>query len=364
MHTLPRLPRWPIKLLLLFWSVPVLLGLPFSVFSARTAQSTVSLWRICVVVVVSWQVWAVLSIAVVTLADRIPVQRPWRWRTMVAHVCAALLACAIQAATTAAAVTALRLAPGTSFVQVFLYWCLLFTPAGVIVYAAVVAVRTSQQHHAMAMSHAAASRQLTDQLALAQLQALRAQTQPHFLFNTLNAVIALVRGGDGARATEALLDLSALLRASLRSDASVVVPLKDDLDFVQHYLAIEQMRLGDRLQVTISVPPQFHAVPVPSLCLQPLVENAIRHGLRSVLSDARLAVSAHEADGNLVLQVIDNGVGVPTVFSIEQTPGIGLRAARARLHQLFGERAELSVLPGEAGRGTVSRVTIPMPANV
>lgn len=354
------LPGWRLGPLLLVWSVPVLLGMPFAVMSLTGAQPTVTLWRVCVVVLVSWQVWAFISVAVVALTDRVVPSRPLRWRVVAVHACAALLACATQAAATAVAVRATSIAPGVRIVDIFLYWCMLYTPAGVIVYSAVVAVRSSQHERASALAHEAASRDLSQRLTAAQLHTLRAQLQPHFLFNTLNAVIALVRGGDTALATTALLDLSALLRASLRGDARVLIPLGDDLAFVRQYLAIEQLRLGDRLRVHIDVPDELQAIPVPSLCLQPLVENAIRHGLWSTDGEATLEVTGRATDGTLVLEVRDNGVGLPPSFDLEHAAGIGLRSARARLQQLFGSQSGVRLMANEAGRGAVTQVTLPI----
>src|SRR6185503_15262270 len=144
---------------------------------------------------------------------------------------------------------------------------------------------------------------LAAQLTEAQLNTLRAQIQPHFLFNTLNAVIALVRDRENDQAVDALTTLSALLRTSLRSGDVHEVTFGEELTFTTNYLAIEQMRFGDRLAVRLDVPATLHDVRVPSFLLQPFVENAVRHGLRHQEKGGHLDISARADARRLVVRV-------------------------------------------------------------
>lgn len=347
------LPRWPIRTLLLAWSVPAVLGVPFAIGSLRTAPPGLAPWRVLVVVAVTWQVWTLLTLPVLALADRLPLERPWRVRAVASHAAASIATCAAHALATALVFRWL-VDPATSTLgDLWAYMFLRFAPSGVILYTAIVAIRTSQVHRARTQA-------LATGLAEARLQSLRAQLRPHFLFNALNATIALVRDGENARAADALTGISELLRATLRGDARHEVTLEEELEFVEQYLAIERLRMGDRLRVQVDVPPSLLDARVPSLCLQPFVENAVRHGLRHVSGEAVVSVSARESEGRLQLHVTDNGVGLPAAPEAETTSGIGIGNARARLALLHGAAASVRVGAGASGRGTTAEVIVPL----
>jgi LytS/YehU family sensor histidine kinase len=232
-----------------------------------------------------------------------------------------------------------------------------FAPSGVILYTAIVAIRTSQVQRARTQA-------LATGLAEARLQSLRAQLRPHFLFNALNATVALVRDGENARAADALTGISDLLRATLRGDARHEVTLEEELAFVEQYLAIERLRMGDRLRVQVDVPASLLDARVPSLCLQPFVENAVRHGLRHVPGEAVVSVSARASEGRLRLHVTDNGVGLPSVSEVEATSGIGIGNARARLALLHGAAASVRVGAAAGGQGTTAELVVPLARGV
>src|SRR5215208_1276075 len=347
------LPRWPIRTLLLAWSIPAVLGVPFAIGSLRTATSGPAPWRVLVVVAVTWQIWTLLTVPVIALADRFPLERPWRVRAVMAHVAASLATCAAQALATAIVFRWLVDPDSSTLAWLTGYMFMRFAPSGVILYTAIVAIRTSQVQRARTQA-------LATGLAEARLQSLRAQLRPHFLFNALNATVALMRDGENARAADALLGIADLLRATLRGDARHEVTLEEELGFVEQYLSIERLRMGDRLRVQVDVPPSLLDARVPSLCLQPFVENAVRHGLRHVPGEAVVSVSATASDGRLRLHVTDNGVGLPSVREVETTSGIGIGNARARLALLHGEAASVRVGAGTGGRGTTAELIVPL----
>jgi LytS/YehU family sensor histidine kinase len=353
-------PRWSLPRLLLAWSVPATLGVPFALASLRTGPPGLAAWRMVVVVVVAWQVWAFLSVPVLALADRLPVSRPWPVRAVAAHVVASLAACAVQALATAAVYLWLVDPGATTLGELSGFMFLRFAPSGVLVYAAILAIRTSQVHHARALAREAESQALARRLAEARLQSLRSQLRPHFLFNALNATVALVRDGENDRAADALVGIGTLLRATLRTDGRHEVALKEEIAFVEQYLAIEQLRMGDRLHVQLDVPERLLDARVPSLCLQPFVENAVRHGLRGVAGDAVIAISAREQDGRLLLRVTDNGSGLPAGLDLEGASGIGIRNTRARLDLLHGPAASVQLGVGDDGRGTTAELIVPL----
>jgi len=177
--------------------------------------------------------------------------------------------------------------------------------------------------------------------AQAELQALRAQINPHFLFNTLHSLMALVRE-DPQAAEDALEQFAGLLRYALRiqKDSVEEVPLREEWMFVSDYLALEQLRLGERLRFEADLAPQALDCLVPAFCLQPIVENAVRHGIAPRSSAGRLTIRA-ECNGDLILQVKDDGPGaMPAAFNHSQ--GLGVRTVRRRLDALYGESAGLT----------------------
>lgn len=215
-----------------------------------------------------------------------------------------------QAFSAALATQVLAPTPDATFAGVFIYWLLLLAPAGVVVYVAVVGLRTAEVNRAELRARERQAQALAAQLSEAQLGALRAQIQPHFLFNTLNAVIALVRDRETAEAVAALTTLSSLLRTALRTGATHTVTLSEELAFTTNYLAIERMRFGERLCVNMDVDTALGDAKVPSFMLQPFVENALRHGLRQQ-PQLRVDISARTQGGQMFLRIEDDGTGLP-----------------------------------------------------
>jgi signal transduction histidine kinase len=202
-----------------------------------------------------------------------------------------------------------------------------------------------------------AASQLQGQLAHAQLQALRMQLNPHFLFNALNSISMLVRGGRSGEAVRMLAGLGDLLRGVLEEERPNEVPLREELDFLTRYLAIEQIR-ADRLQVRMDVAPELMDARVPNLILQPLVENAIRHGIARSSAAGLVEIGARRENGSLLLSVRDDGPGLSAGDGRE---GVGLTNTRARLARMYGDAQGL-VMENAEGGGT--RVTIRLPHRV
>ncbi|MPY89594.1 MAG: signlal transduction histidine kinase, LytS [Luteitalea sp.] len=196
--------------------------------------------------------------------------------------------------------------------------------------------------------------ELQGYLAQARLQALAAQLNPHFLFNSLNSIAELLHHNQDA-AERMLVHLGELLRHSLDTAGTQHNPLRDELRFVRHYVDIERMRLGERLQLDWTIDNDTLDAPVPHLILQPLVENAIRHAVALRITPGRVRISACRRNGCLVLEVGDDGPGAAAAHG---PSGIGLTNTRARLECLYGAGAHLT-LRTEVGGGTTARLTIP-----
>jgi LytS/YehU family sensor histidine kinase len=200
-----------------------------------------------------------------------------------------------------------------------------------------------------------AAAQLETQLAQAQLDALKMQIHPHFLFNTLNSISVLMQD-DVSAANKMLIRLSELLRAALKSEKAQEVSLRQELEFLRGYLEIEQMRFQDRLHVDFDVDAETLDSLVPNLILQPLVENAIKHGIAPRAEAGTICVEAHRENGHVRLSVRDDGSGLSETKN--QSNGIGLANTRARLEKLYGAEHSFEIVSPSAG-GLEVKVTIP-----
>jgi len=199
--------------------------------------------------------------------------------------------------------------------------------------------------------------QLESQLAQAQLVALKMQLHPHFLFNALHTVATLVRTGSGGKAVQVVARLGDLLRRMLDDALTQQVTLGEEMQFIRAYLEIEQIRFEDRLVVVSTTPPDTLAAQVPHLILEPLVENAIRHGIASNEA-GQLEISARHVGAELRLTVRDSGVGLEARANASPGRGVGLANTRLRLLQLYGDRATL-MLSNNPTRGVTAEIRLP-----
>jgi len=189
------------------------------------------------------------------------------------------------------------------------------------------------------------------------LSSLKMQLQPHFLFNTLGAITVLIQQQKTAQAEAMVEKLGDLLRLTLEDVEAQEIPLWRELEFLRLYLSIEQVRFEDRLKVRIASPPDLSDILVPHMVLQPIVENAVRHGLGQSEEAVTIEVGTTRTEGSLALVVSDDGPGLQS--STPSRSGIGLRNTRNRLARLYGDSARLVVEPA-AGRGVRVTVTLPI----
>ena len=201
------------------------------------------------------------------------------------------------------------------------------------------------------------SSQLEAQLALAQLEVLKIQLEPHFLFNTLNSIAALARY-DGEAAENMTLQLADLLRFSLDAMGVHEVPLSRELTLLQKYVDIQQMRFQDRLQVEMDIAGNTLSALVPNMILQPLVENAIRHGIGPRRGPGRVCIMSRQVFDELWLEICDDGIGLTRYDGTVPPEGVGLRNTRARLQQLYNHDHRL-ILEDAPGGGCVIKIHIP-----
>jgi two-component sensor histidine kinase len=198
---------------------------------------------------------------------------------------------------------------------------------------------------------------LNEQLSKAQLRALRAQIEPHFLFNTLNAIAGLVRVEQNDAAVNMIVRLSDFLRRTLGDSSRHQVRLQEELECALEYLDIQKARFAERLTVNVDVPGDLLSAQVPSLILQPMVENAIKHGIARRVQGGTVRIASARVNGTLKLSVYNDGPSLPQNWD-DARPGIGISNVRTRLHSLYGENYELSLRNQEPG-GVEASLCVP-----
>jgi sensor histidine kinase YesM len=303
--------------------------------------------------------WVPVTLAVIYLTIRFPLSRPvWR-RNLAIHVPAALLV------TFGANVLVVlgfwwlqgQFQSGGALFRSALLWTTLRLHIGVLIYAAIATLTQVVLYFRDMRDRELHVARLESQLARARLQALSAQIRPHFLFNTLHTIGQLWRSGHSEHADVVLDQLGRLLQKVQSTASSAEVPLAEEVELVRDYLAIEQTRFRDRMRTVVDVPPETLRCLVPPLILQPLVENAVRHGIAAVSSASLVEVKAAIEGRRLLLSVRDDGPGIAAVPP-QPGSGTGLDNTRQRLQELYGNSAGLRV-DSAPGAGTTIRIELP-----
>ena len=350
----------------LAWTIVGLFFFLQSLVQKRFSHETTAWWHYFASWMVGSYISAILTPPVLWLGRRFPIERSNWPRRAPLHLLFSASFALVQLASESVILSRLGVFPmimGT-FLKAFLfllvigfnqnmltYWMIQGFQYGVTYY------RRYRDREEQALRLELNATELKTQLMRAQLSALKMQLQPHFLFNTLNAIMVLVRQQRGPQAEEMLARLSDLLRCVLEDVEAQEVPLRRELEVLQLYLAIEQVRFQDRLRVEINTEPAALDAAVPQMGLQPIVENAVRHGISRSSAAGRIQITAARMNGVLEVNVQDDGPGFPPANSAANS-GIGLANIRARLRQLYGDQAKLTVENGPHGGACVT-LTLP-----
>ena len=301
-----------------------------------------------------WLPWALIAPPIFDLVARVPIERNRLKSALALHAgcCVGVLAlCTVWAKVI---LPPIHFSPGTGMQPPpgppLLVGMIAFRMP---VYLAIVSIAHAFYFYRRYQERERRTLSLEASLAKARLEALRAQLQPHFLFNSLNAIAELVHVNPEA-ADDMLAALSDLLRLTLETSAAQELPLRRELEFAERYLAIERVRFGKRLRTSIDASREVQDALVPAFLLQPLIENAIRHGLEPRQLEGVIMVGAKRVGENLQLQVKDNGVGLHKHGPLHN--GIGLANVRARLQALYNGAASLELR--DSG-GVTAEITIP-----
>ncbi len=342
--------RW--LLIFLGWTAIGLFFTSQSYITYKYAGGRVLLGLILKLQMSEWYVWGLIAPALVWFARRFPLERG-RWaRNLPIHIVASLVVAFLKVAVDNLVRNHVLLIPGKMapayklHLNILTYWAIVGATAGFDFY------RRYREGELRAS-------QLTAQLAKARLQALQMQLHPHFLFNTLNSISTLVHR-DPEAADRMIARLSELLRMTLEDGGVQEVPLQKELEFLDRYLEIERTRFADRLTICMEIAPETLNARTPYLILQPLVENAIRHGVAPRSRPGRVVVRSRRQDGMLVLEVQDDGPGLATGGGGVSKPknGVGVSSTRARLEQLYGSSQQFELKNGAEG-GAIAVISFP-----
>ena len=313
-----------------------------------------SMARVVFFQIVVWDLWILFSFAIVRLLRVLPLV-PVRLRTLLMHVLVAAVFGTVHAALWVA--VELLIVPydwmnPRSFVGPFTDIAVCQMPLEMVLYALVVLAVYTADYYTKYQEKEVRAAQLERSLAEARLHALELQLQPHFLFNTLNAISALVRGGQVGPAVGMISGLSDLLRYALERAGDSRVALEDEAAMLQRYFEIQRLRFADRLTFEIDIAAAARRAAVPVLLLQPLAENAIRHGIARSEAPGRVGVRAFRLDGTLRIEMFNTGH-----LAANAVHGIGLANTLARLEQLHGTPPQFELIEHEGG--VLVRLMIP-----
>ncbi|HEY0319526.1 MAG TPA: histidine kinase [Pyrinomonadaceae bacterium] len=319
---------------------------------AVTWRNNFAAWLVC------GYLWAMLTPLILYLSRRFPIKRQTWLRGALFHFASSLVVAAFLLGlyVLAAKLAGLPVASqplGTAFLALVI----LEYHFSLLIYWAILGIDHALRYYRKYQERELQASQLEAKLAQAQLQVLKMQLHPHFLFNTLHAISTLMHR-DVDAADRMIARLSDLLRLALDNEGVQEVTLKQELELLERYLEIEQTRFRDRLTVEMSIDPEVLDARVPNLILQPLVENAIQHGIAPRRGQGRIEIGARRTNGTLDIYVRDDGRGLVDGAQGAIKEGVGLSNTRARLSQLYGGRATFELSSAPEG-GTLCSLAIP-----
>jgi signal transduction histidine kinase len=354
--------RGPDSRTVLAWAfgIATLLGwstVAFVYFGMNAFGRTLSFPRALIAGLPDWYLWAAATPGIFWIGQRFTLGRS-RWLVLGLHLVVGSL---VVLAELGMVVALNRMLGVPSFMspwrEVYLRVVLQYFHLNFMVYWVIVAAAHATRYYQSYRERAMAALALESERNRAALSALQMQLQPHFFFNTLHTIATLVRDDRGEAAVDTIARLGTLFRQALGSGHRTVVPLREELEFVSGYLEIEQLRFADRLTVSLRVDEETLDAEIPSMALQPLVENAVRHGIARDPDASLLSVVAQRRNGALRVEVRNDGPAF-TGAAAGSVPGVGLENVRARLRLLYGADFMLTMGPGEAG-GAVVALEVP-----
>jgi len=358
-NTKKKVVKW-----IAIWGIWTLFALFFaSQFALQTqfSKNPVPFLRILGWQLVSGYIWFAFTPLILYLARRFPYEIG-RWKTSLPlHIVSGfLVGLSVQVFDTAI-LTRLGYPPGmefSSFWDAYKFFISFNLHLQLLIYWGVVGIWSTYHYYQKYRERELQTSKLEARLAQSRLQVLKMQLHPHFLFNTLNAISELTHRDPDA-ADRMLTDLSDLLRMSFENLEVQEVSLKQELEFLRKYIEIEQMRFQDRLTVELEIEPDTLDASVPNMILQPLVENAIKHGISPRATGGRIDITAIRNNGHLEITVADDGLGIPFHDTDGLNEGVGISNTRRRLKHLYGEKHRFDIVSGGEDEGVKVSIEIP-----
>jgi two-component system LytT family sensor kinase len=307
-----------------------------------------------------WWAWGLLAFVIIAVDARLPFSAVQLRRRIAAHVVLSLVFTSLFVYVLVLVRVLLGLDHWSTFSNPHLFpnalrgmflWNLL-------IYWVIAGSWQAYRYNQSYVSSELRSARLEQQFSEARLNVLRMQLNPHFLFNALNTISSQVER-DPRLARAMIEHLGDLLRLSLESKDKQEVPLAEEMEFLEHYVAIQKIRFGEHLTIEVAVTPEARTALVPSLFLQPLVENAIRHGVSRRASGGTVEISAARVDGRVKIRVADDGVGLPAGWDLQKSEGLGLTATRERIAGLYPNARSRFEIRNREGGGTEVEVDLP-----
>lgn len=361
-----RHQRW-LKWCLIFagWTLFGFFDASQAIFISSYRENPLVWWRVLTWDLVFCYIWFLLTPVVLRLSRRFSFERGHIIKSMSSHLVAGILLSLLHLLIYTLLdpimprFSAQDLVPRVSFSEKYKFFVIGYMHLCIISYCGALTINYLVQYYRAYHERALRASQLEASLAVAKLETLKSQLHPHFLFNTLNAIVVLVRKNRNKEAEDMLTGLSELLRHSLENIGVQEVSLRHEIDFLKIYFEIEQVRFKDRLQVRLEIEPETLEASVPNLILQPLVENAIRHGVGKQRDAGLVEIMSERQNGSLIVRVRDNGPGLSQGWTAgENGFGIGIANTRARLRQLYGDAQTFDIRNSESG-GAVVELKIP-----
>lgn len=356
-----KLRRWPFPALILtVWTLMGLLRATQVALGYEMMGHVPSWWRLAIWQLLVFHVWVALTPVILWLGRRFKLEQSHWVSTLAAHVLLGSLVSLFYLFIYTCLTRMLSIYPQwpASLFEQFLHFTGMFFHLDLFTYGAILGISLAADYYRKYRENELQAAELRAQLSQAQLEALRLQLQPHFLFNTLNSIVGLIRNDENKEAIRMTTGLSDLLRHVLEHAGRQEVSLRQEMEFLQRYLGIQQMRFSDRFLVEMKIDQNTLEARVPSLILQPIVENALRHGIAARNAKGAISLSASRDNGHLRINVYNDGPTLPVGWCLKDCDGIGLANTRARLAQLYGEAAQLEVKNRDA-RGVEASLIIP-----
>ena len=330
-------------------------------YSTLTLENPVAWSRAWRASLTDWYILALLYFGAAFVSHRFPLERPFRVRNLAIHVgCSGLFSVTHLAALVLVRAVVFR-SDHFAFVESFSWWFARRFHGNLIYYWTFVIAAQALRWYQRLGEREIKAAELEARLAETKLAALKAQLEPHFLFNTLNTIAELVHEDPNA-AEQTLTRLSELLRLNLKTSGEKQVSLREEIAFIEPYLDIQRLRLGSRLAVCWEIDPNALPARVPNLLLQPIIENAIRHGIAPLPDGGTITVIARCNNGQLTVAVRDTGAGITEGPDGSVKEGVGLSNLKTRLDCLYGTRHQFSLRNLPQG-GCELSVCLPLQTN-